>query len=326
MKYLAVILVFVALAGLGCGTGQSTTTTSQATTTATLKGLPGSANTWTKLRPSGTRPTVRADQSMVYDSATDRVIMFGGSTSSGFANDTWAYDPAANTWTELNPSGDAAARARAATSMVYDPATGRVIMFGGMTAPARFSTTPGPTTPTANTWTELSPSGTLPAARGGQSMVYDPASGRVIMFGGSDRRPTASASLFNDTWAYDPTANTWTELSPVGDRRPHAAAHVDGLRPGHRPGDHVRRRGRQTDFSTTPGPTTRPPTPGPSSSPSGTPPGRARPHVDGLRSGYRPGDHVRRRERDGDPSTTPGPTTRPPTPGPSSARRGRCRS
>ena len=33
-------------------------------------------------------------------------------------------------------------------------------------------------------WAELSPPGTLPAARVGHAMVYDPSSGRLIMFGG----------------------------------------------------------------------------------------------------------------------------------------------
>ena len=55
-----------------------------------VKGLPGSASTWTKRSPSGTLPAARADQSMIYDSATDRVIMFGGAdTSSEF----WSYTP-----------------------------------------------------------------------------------------------------------------------------------------------------------------------------------------------------------------------------------------
>ena len=44
---------------------------------------------------------------MAYDSSSHRVIMFGGSVADGskYFNDTWAYDPAANTWTELKPSG-----------------------------------------------------------------------------------------------------------------------------------------------------------------------------------------------------------------------------
>ena len=44
------------------------------------------------------------------------------------SDDTWAYDPAANTWTELNPGHVAPGAGHA---MVYDASSGRLIMFGG---------------------------------------------------------------------------------------------------------------------------------------------------------------------------------------------------
>ena len=48
---------------------------------------------------------------MAYDPTSGRLIMFGGSAGDGGRlDDTWAYDPAANAWTELKPSGDAALR------------------------------------------------------------------------------------------------------------------------------------------------------------------------------------------------------------------------
>jgi hypothetical protein len=45
-------------------------------------------------------------------------------------------------------------------------------------------------------WTELSPSGTPPAARGSTTGVYDPGSNRMIIFGGRD----ASGNNRNDVW------------------------------------------------------------------------------------------------------------------------------
>ena len=68
---------------------------------------------------------------MVFDPSSQRVIMFGGSNAltSKFYNDTWEYDPVANTWTELRPSGELPA-ARF-TTLVYAPSVGHVIMFGG---------------------------------------------------------------------------------------------------------------------------------------------------------------------------------------------------
>jgi hypothetical protein len=71
-----------------------------------------------------------------------------------------------------------------------------------------------PTTPAASTTTssvEASDTGTLPPARYGHSMAYDPASGTVVLFAGRDFH-----GGFNDTWAYEPSANSWTELAPAG--------------------------------------------------------------------------------------------------------------
>jgi hypothetical protein len=48
----------------------------------------------------------------------------------------------------------------------------------------------------AQSWTELSPSGTPPAARGAMTGVYDPASNRMVIFGGRD----ASGNNRNDVW------------------------------------------------------------------------------------------------------------------------------
>ena len=61
--------------------------------------------------------------------------MFGGRSGSGadsveFLNDTWAYDPVANTWTELDPSGTLPP-ARAMHAMACDPVANRLIVFGG---------------------------------------------------------------------------------------------------------------------------------------------------------------------------------------------------
>jgi hypothetical protein len=48
------------------------------------------SNTWKSIKPAGAAPSVRAFQSMAYDSATNIVIMFGGATNNWtFLNDTW---------------------------------------------------------------------------------------------------------------------------------------------------------------------------------------------------------------------------------------------
>jgi N-acetylneuraminic acid mutarotase len=169
-------------------------------------------NIWTKLSPAGELPSARNAQSMVYDPSSHRVIMFGGETFSyaPHFNDTWAYDPTANTWTELSPQGSLPP-ARYGQSLVYDPLTQRVIMFGGFASGKVMPNDTWAYDPSTNTWTNLSPAGEPPPARGFHSMVYDPSTQRMIVFGGG-----SDDSTLNDTWAYDPTANAWTRLSPVG--------------------------------------------------------------------------------------------------------------
>jgi hypothetical protein len=69
---------------------------------------------------------------MFFDPSTRRLIVFGGGYRDGsiVLNDIWAYEPSANTWTNLNPSGTLPPK-RAAQSIVYDQVTHRFGMFGG---------------------------------------------------------------------------------------------------------------------------------------------------------------------------------------------------
>ncbi len=68
-----------------------------------------------------------------------------------------------------------------------------------------------------STWTLLSPSGSLPAARQDAGWAYDSAENVFLLFGGcaSGGGGCTGANILTDTWIYDPVANTWTQLSPA---------------------------------------------------------------------------------------------------------------
>ncbi|MBN1322112.1 MAG: TIR domain-containing protein [Thermoleophilia bacterium] len=171
--------------------------------------------TWTDLEPTGTSPPARLEGALAYDPAGRRLILFGGVTAGRDPGpykygDTWAYDPLANIWTELKPSG--AVPSARSSKMVYDPASGRMIMFGSAGETDALNDT-WAYDPVANDWTDLAPSGPLPKKRAGFGMAYDAASHRALIFGGCNRD---GSRFFNDTWAYDPVDNTWTELKPSG--------------------------------------------------------------------------------------------------------------
>jgi hypothetical protein len=179
-------------------------------------------NRWTKLNPTGTPPPARGLASLVYCPELRRLVLFGGRAwSSGSAtvtatNDTWAYDPVANVWTDLGPTGDLPA-ARFGQAMTYVPSLGRVVLFGGMHwvegAPEMLGDT-WAYDPVANAWADLYPPGDSPPGRFAHSMVCDSAlTGRVVLFGGmSGAFP--SLSYLKDGWAYDPGSNTWSALAP----------------------------------------------------------------------------------------------------------------
>ena len=141
---------------------------------------------------------------MVYDTESDRVILFGGVNAS-FAGErtTWAYDFNTDTWTKQAP-GPAA---RQAPRMAYDAESDRVILFGGEADTGGRPVLKDTWAYDFNTdsWTEMKPS-ISPPAQFFHTMTYDAESDRVLMWkGGSD----------NSVWAYDFNTNTWMDNETV---------------------------------------------------------------------------------------------------------------
>jgi hypothetical protein len=81
--------------------------------------------------------------------------------------------------------------------MDYDPATGNMVLFGGVGGGYLNDTW----TWDGTTWTEQTPA-TSPSARYVASMAYDPATGDMVLFGG-----VGNSGLLNDTWTYGPVTS-----------------------------------------------------------------------------------------------------------------------
>jgi N-acetylneuraminic acid mutarotase len=191
------------------------TTTSEATTTTEAVDVPMTDSVWAELSSTGEVPAARSEHAVAYDSATGDAIFFGGWDATGTTfNDTWAFSSTLDTWTKLSPSGTLPA-SRAQHQMVYDPVSGKVILFGGVVK--ELGTQLNDTwayDPVAKTWKDLKPAGDKPSTRGSFGMVYDAANKMIILFGGWSNDTSAH---LNDTWAYDPAKNTWAKLNPTGD-------------------------------------------------------------------------------------------------------------
>ena len=168
-------------------------------------------DTWTNMSPL-TQPVKRFSHSMVYDSSSDRVLLFGGydktdNISPFRIDDTWIYDLSTNTWTEKSPSTNPSPRDTHA--MAYNSLSDRVILFGGCGDNSELFGDTWVYDLFTNTWTNMSPL-MQPSPRYCHSMVYHSLADKVILFGGT----TDYSSGFGDTWVYDLSTNTWTSMNP----------------------------------------------------------------------------------------------------------------
>ncbi len=164
---------------------------------------------WSPLAATGTTPHARYGHSLVYDSDSKKMLLFGGYDGSVQYADTWSYDPATNVWTELKPSG-ALPPARDSQALAYDPASKVFVLFGGWSTTSMFDDT-WAYDPAANVWTPLKPVSGEPAARALHRMVYDESIEKFVMFGGG-----TSTATFNDAWLFDLATDTWTPLGASG--------------------------------------------------------------------------------------------------------------
>ena len=201
----------------------------------------GGTPAWAPLvAPGG--PSARSERSAVYNSVTNRMIVFAGNPNVGSCsltvNDVWALDFANGlggppAWTALGVSG-VPPSPRGGHVATYDALNDLMVVFGGNQACAApysdVHTLAGAAVGAGATWTQLAPAGT-PGGRTQLSGVYSPTDNRMIIFGGGD-----ATGPFNTTWVLDGANGigappAWTQLIPIGPppdpRTGHAAIYDD---------------------------------------------------------------------------------------------------
>ncbi len=154
---------------------------------------------------------------MVYDSESDRFILFGGFDimEDRELDETWAYDLNSNTWTAMNPAKHPAGRNF--SQMAYIPTIDRVLLFSGWTGDSALLNEPTGDTwlydYNHDTWKRLSPS-SAPTRRHFSAMAYMSSLDRVLLYGGQSRE---GGPFVSDLWTFDPTTLEWEELHPATD-------------------------------------------------------------------------------------------------------------
>ncbi|NHJ21949.1 MAG: hypothetical protein EAX91_13465 [Candidatus Lokiarchaeota archaeon] len=155
----------------------------------------------------------RGNPGMVYDSESDKIVIFGGwnNTDTPYSS-TWVFDYNSDTYVKRAPSPTP--RRRAEPGITYDLLRDMIILFGGR---ENFTDT-GDLGDSwiydynSDTWTRLFPVSS-PSARRAMSMAYDSESDRIVLFGGQSG--VSVEVYYNETWVGNPGSNTWQKMSPV---------------------------------------------------------------------------------------------------------------
>jgi putative ATP-grasp target RiPP len=93
--------------------------------------------------------------------------------------------------------------------MIYDPAMGATLLYGGNTYGALY----GDTWAYSNVhgWVQLAPASSPPPLQGA-SLAYDPITQTAVLFGGNPFRIGGSGNTTNQTWTWD--GATWSQQFP----------------------------------------------------------------------------------------------------------------
>ena len=185
-----------------------------------------SGNAWTQKAPA-VSPSPRALASMAWDPSTNTVVMYGGASiaDNAYLNDMWSWD--GTNWTLITPTGTTAPPGMSGATMVWDPDSNGLILFGGTKASGSTWVTTNATWKFAGgTWTQLNADGAsgVPDKRYGHSMTYSESTGQIVLFGGTTGPCAIGGSCpgpFGDTWVFD--GGTWTKKTPTYSPSPRSA-------------------------------------------------------------------------------------------------------
>lgn len=189
--------------------------------------------TWHRVYPPRL-PSANVVAAMAYDPDDDVLFVYGNG-GGGQENNNWVYCPtidnpspgtltakqsaagcaAADNWTRIAVAGGVQPRAVSFPGMVYDTATKKIILFGGMSSglSTSYNETWAYNIPT-KTWTQKALSTTPPPVYSGSwvpqpAMAYIPGTQKILYHQVSNSGAPAD-------WQYDPVADTWTKLTSAG--------------------------------------------------------------------------------------------------------------
>jgi hypothetical protein len=169
---------------------------------------------------SSLTPPAMAGAMMAYSSGANRFVLFGGWDGIGL-NETWSFDPAMSTWSQLHPALSPMTRGDA--MFAYDSKSDVFVLFGGWHELANETYQRLADTwlfyLSNDTWVPRNPIAS-PSARSDAAVAYNPVRDAVLLFGGF-----SGTVYLGDGWTYSVERNLWspwtvaTSPSPRADGR-----------------------------------------------------------------------------------------------------------
>ncbi|MCZ6806081.1 MAG: hypothetical protein O7F08_03950 [Deltaproteobacteria bacterium] len=173
------------------------------------------ARAWRELAPqlAGAVPASRCHHTLAEVPGADQAILFGGFSRGTRFNDTWRFDLATESWTELTTQGATPAR-RCLHASAFIESRGELVVYGGIagsgTRASDFFDDTHVLDLATGLWTRLEGDG--PSAREGAVMVYSRTFDAVFLWGGKafDHYPT-------ELWRFDVVERVWSQTATTGD-------------------------------------------------------------------------------------------------------------
>jgi hypothetical protein len=134
------------------------------------------------------------------------LVVWSGQGKSGFFDDIWRFDPAANAWQQLPSTGDVPP-ARYGSCAALGPDGKLWISHGFTMEGGRFSDTRTYDFATG-AWADVTPAGDHPIKRCLHDCFWS-ADQQLVLYGGQ----TDGTPALGDIWALDPESGAWTEGS-----------------------------------------------------------------------------------------------------------------
>jgi len=150
-------------------------------------------------------PCARFNHGLIYDSTTNKIILFGGREVENYAqlSDTWLLDLELEEWVQVSTSTQPPPRSD--MGFYYDLEIQAAIMFGGYSSSDTRLDDTWLFFPNNNSWLEVS-TAIQPLARYGHHIVYDEHNEVGLLFGGR------TTTYTDETWQFNSTTLEWSEI------------------------------------------------------------------------------------------------------------------